>query len=113
MTVMTGHAETPLFCQHLSDHDGCQLHEAALTQALQKHYSPATPAVKGRNCVYAAEWMQSITRQQGKSPRASEEPEVLRVDHDKYARRTGFFQRLAQRLLPRSMFSQPLPMTRQ
>ena len=109
------HAETPSSAYSAvsgSDDDGSQLREAAAFQALQEH-SPATPSVKGHICANDVGCMQSITRQQGKSPRASEEPEVLRVDHDKYARRTGFFQRLAQRLLPRSMFSQPLPMTRQ
>ena len=57
--------------------------------------------------------LQAGTRQAGRSPHASDTGEQPLLDTQKYARRTGPLQRLAQRLLPQSLLSAPLPFTRQ
>ena len=56
--------------------------------------------------------LQSGSRQLSKSPRASDQG-ADPPDAQKYAQRRGPLQRLAQRLLPQSMLSAPLPFTRQ
>ena len=57
--------------------------------------------------------LQSGSRHMGRSPHTSDTGEEPLLDSQKYARRTGPLQRLAQRLLPQSLLSAPLPFTRQ